>query len=274
MILIDMHVHSVYSDGACTVEELARKAKSQRLSLLSLTDHDTTDGIVPFLQACRHYKVPALAGLELAADEDFTLHILGYRIDPLDKEMALKLAELRRRRCVRNAEICEKLRELGFAITIDEVEAEANGAVIARPHIAAVMRKKGYITTTRQAFEKYIGLGCQAYVSRALLSAEECIAMIKKVGGLAVMAHPLQTKLSADGFDRLLARLKEAGLWGIEVVYTGYSPEQVFELMKIADKYSLYMTAGSDFHGSCLGSMDLGMPVSEDFLPWARLGIS
>lgn len=274
MILIDMHVHSVYSDGTCTVDELARKAKLRGLSLLSLTDHDTTDGLVPFLRACQHFNVPALTGLELAANEDFTLHILGYRIDPLDKNLAEKLAGLRQLRGVRNAEICEKLRGLGFAITLEEVEAEANGEVVARPHIAAVMLRKGYAATARQAFERYIGQGRPAYAARALLSAEECIAMIKKAGGLAVMAHPLQTKLCDEEFDRLLARLKEAGLWGIETVYTGHSSEQIFGLMRTADKYSLYPTAGSDFHSDLRGCADMGMQVSDDFLPWARLGVS
>lgn len=271
MTLIDMHVHSVYSDGNCTVEQLARRAKRLGLSLLALTDHDTTEGLNPFLSACEKYGVPALTGLELAADEDFTLHILGYRIDPDDAGLALKLAELRRRRGVRNAAICEKLQRLGMDISVEEVEAEANGEVVARPHIAAVLRKKGYVETMRKAFEKYIGLGRPAYVSRELMSAEDCIAAIKNAGGLAVMAHPYQAGLDSEELGELAGRLKDAGLWGIEAVYAGYSSEQTFELMKIAGKYSLYPTAGSDFHSS--GGDEIGMPVSEDFLPWARLGV-
>lgn len=273
MILIDMHVHSVYSDGACTVYELARRAKARGLSLLSLTDHDTTDGLIPFAHACSQYGVPALTGLELAADEDFTLHILGYRIDPRNAEMAEKLARLREKRGSRNEAICEKLRGLGFDINIAEVEAEAAGEVVARPHIAAVMRAKGYVTSAREAFEKYIGIGCTAYAARTLMSAEECIEMIRRAGGLAVMAHPLQARLGGEEFDKLLARLKKAGLWGIEAVYSGYSPAQIFELMRAAGKYSLYPTAGSDFHGNPGGVIGLGMPVSDDFLPWARLSV-
>lgn len=273
MILVDMHVHSAYSDGIRTPEELARRAKKLGLSLLSLTDHDTTDGLPAFLRACDRYGVPALAGIELAADEEFTLHILGYRIDPYNAELAVKLAELRERRRARNGIICEKLRGLGCDITIEEVEAEAKGKVIARPHIAAVMRKKGCVTTARQAFERYIGLGCPAYVARALMSAEECISAIQNAGGLAVMAHPYQCKLNCEEFNKLTARLKDAGLWGIETVYSGHSPEQIFELLGVARKYSLYTTAGSDFHGIGLGAGELGMSVSEDFLPWARLGV-
>lgn len=271
MILIDMHVHSVYSDGDCTVEQLAHKAGRLGLSLLALTDHDTTEGLNPFLSACERHGVPALTGLELAADEDFTLHILGYRINPDDADLAVRLSELRRRRRTRNASICEELRRLGLDVTLEEVEAEADGEVVSRTHIAAVLRKKGYVGSSRKAFEKYIGLGCPAYVSRELMSAEDCIAAIKNAGGLAVMAHPYQAGLERGEFEKLVARLKDAGLWGIEAVYAGYSSEQTLELMKIAGKYSLYPTAGSDFHGGA--SNEIGMSVSEDFLPWARLGV-
>lgn len=272
MILVDMHVHSAYSDGDCSVEQLARRAKRRGLSLLALTDHDTIDGLAPFLRECARYNIPALTGLELATDEPFTLHILGYRIDRHDAELAAKLTVLRRQRDERNAAVCERLRGLGFDITIEEVEAEANGDIVARPHIASVLRKKGYVRTTRQAFDKYIKLGSPAYVARKLMSAEECISVIRKAGGLPVIAHPWQTGLGLEELEKLAARLKDAGLWGIETVYAGYSAEQVFTLLRIAGKYSLYPTAGSDFHCGGNGA-DLGVPVSEDFLPWARLGV-
>lgn len=272
MMLVDMHVHSSYSDGALTVGQLARRARQRGLSLLALTDHDTTDGLAPFLRECERWNVPALTGVELAASESFTLHILGYRIDPDDAGLAGKLAGLRRYRGSRNAAICGKLQELGLDITLEEVEAEANGGVVARPHVASVLRRKGYAATTRQAFERFIGLGAPAYVPRELMSAEECISAIRQAGGLPVMAHPYQTGLAPEELEKVASRLKDAGLWGIEAVYAGYSAEQVFELMRIAGKYSLYTTAGSDFHSSGEG-LDIGMPVSEDFLPWARLGV-
>lgn len=272
MILVDMHVHSTYSDGTCSVEQLARRAQRRGLSLLVLTDHDTISGLVPFLRECGKCGVPALGGLELAADEPFTLHILGYRIDVGDAELSVHLTELRRLRGERNAAMCDRLRGCGLDITLEEVEAEANGEIVARPHIAAVLRKKGYVATPRQAFERYIGIGTPAYVPRVLMSAEECIAVIRKAGGLPVMAHPFQAGLDTAGLEKLAGRLKNAGLWGIEAVYAGYSAEQVFSLMRIAGKYALYPTAGSDFHSGA-GGLDLGMPVSEDFLPWARLGV-
>jgi len=271
MILVDMHVHSTYSDGTSTVEMLARRAKRRGLSLLCLTDHDTTEGLVPFIKACRYYGVPALSGVELSADSDFTLHILGYRINPRNAEMAAKLEELREQRGVRNAVICEKLRGLGFDVNAEEIEAEAKGEVVARPHIAEVMRKKGYVINTREAFNKYLSRGAPAYAPRMRLTAEECISIIERSGGLAVLAHPLQTNLNESGLHKLIARLKDAGLWGIEAVYAGHSPEQILQLLQIAGRYSLCPTAGSDFHGG--NNIEIGIPVSEDFLPWARLGV-
>lgn len=272
MILVDMHVHSTYSDGTCSVEQLARRAKQRGLSLLALTDHDTIDGLASFMRECGRCGVPALTGVELATDESFTLHILGYRIDPHDAKLANNLAVLRRLRGERNAAVCEKLRGLGMDITLEEVEAEADGEVVGRPHIASVMIRKGYVVTSRQAFDKYLKLGSPAYVRRDLMSAEECISMIRDAGGLPVMAHPYQTRLEDTRLKKLVARLKDAGLWGIETVYTGYSAEQIFELMQLAGRYSLYPTAGSDFHNGKNG-FEIGMSVSDDFLPLARLGV-
>lgn len=272
MILVDMHVHSTYSDGVYSVEQLARRAKQRGLSLFALTDHDTIDGLPSFLRECGCWGVPALTGVELATDEPFTLHILGYRIDPHDRKLAEALADLRRLRGARNAVVCEKLRKLGMDITLQEVEAEADGEVVGRPHIASVMLRKGYVTTSRQAFDKYLKLGSPAYVRRDLMSAEACISLIRNAGGLPVMAHPYQTNLEDSRLKRLISRLKDAGLWGIETVYPGYSAEQMFELMRIAGKYSLFTTAGSDFHNGKNG-FEIGMSVSEDFLPLARLGV-
>lgn len=272
MILVDMHVHSTYSDGTCSVEQLARRGKQRGLSLLALTDHDTTDGLESFTRECRRCGVPSLTGVELATDESFTLHILGYRIDPHDAKLTGKLADLRHLRGARNTSVCEKLRRLGMDITLEEVEAEANGEVVGRPHIASVMLRKGYVSTSRQAFDKYLKLGSPAYVRRDLMSAEDCISLIRDAGGLPVMAHPYQTRLEFSRLKRLAGRLKDAGLWGIETVYTGYSAEQIFELMRIAGRYSLYPTAGSDFHNG-KNCFEIGISVSDDFLPLARLGV-
>lgn len=273
MILIDMHVHSNYSDGTFSVEAIVRAARRRHLSFVSLTDHDTTAGLLPFISACRKYSIEGLTGIELSAESDNTLHILGFRISHNCSELEQKLTEIRNYRDERNVQICSKLQKLGFDIQIEDVTALSNGQVVARPHIARLMIQKGYVFTVAEAFFKYLGLGGTAYIPRVRLLPEECISLIKQAGGVAVLAHPAQTHLDDDSMDQLLRKLKDYGLWGIEAVYSSHSPEQIYKYLSIANKFGLFPTAGSDFHGANSQVTDLGIPVSEDFLPWARLGV-
>ena len=273
MILIDMHVHSTFSDGTNSVEALAAAAKRRHLSLLSLTDHDTTAGLPPFKAACEKAGVTSLPGIELSAAAPYTLHILGFRIDAGDAALNERLAYVRRMRDERNETICANLRKLGFDITVAEARELSGGEVVARPHLARLMVQKGFAGSYAEAFSKYIGDGGSAYVPRVRLTAEECVSLITGAGGLPVLAHPYQTGLEGEELERLLARLRDAGLWGLEAVYSSHSAEQIYSYLALAEKFGLYPTAGSDFHGGNSPGIDLGMPVSEDFLPWARLGV-
>lgn len=273
MILIDMHVHSTFSDGTYSVEALAAAAKRRHLSLLSLTDHDTTAGLPPFKAACEKAGVTSLPGIELSAAAPYTLHILGFRIDAGDAALNERLAYVRRMRDERNETICANLRKLGFDITVAEARELSGGEVVARPHLARLMVQKGFAGSYAEAFSKYIGDGGSAYVPRVRLTAEECVSLITGAGGLPVLAHPYQTGFEGEELERLLARLRDAGLWGLEAVYSSHSAEQIYSYLALAEKFGLYPTAGSDFHGGNSPGIDLGMPVSEDFLPWARLGV-
>ncbi|MDO5562874.1 MAG: PHP domain-containing protein [Synergistaceae bacterium] len=273
MILIDMHVHSTSSDGTYAPEKLPLAAKHRHLSFVSLTDHDTTSGLPRFAAACHNVGIGGLCGIELSADADFTMHILGYRIKPGCKAFENKLEDIRMYRDKRNVEICDKLQKLGMDVTVEGAAKYSNGEVVARPHIAHMMIAKGYVSSIYEAFAKYIGAGGSAYVPRVRPSAEECIEMISGAGGLAVLAHPAQTRLADDKLEALLSRLKDAGLWGLEAIYSSHSPEQICKYLGMADKFGLCSTAGSDFHGANSPGTELGMPVSEDLLPWARLGV-
>lgn len=274
MLTIDMHVHSTYSDGTATVEEIAYAAKKRGLALISLTDHDTTAGVAPFMKVCKHYEVNGLSGIELSAEADFILHILGYRIDSNTTELELALDKIRLHRDERNVQICDKLQKLGMDIQIEEVRALSKGQVVARPHIATLMLSRGYAANRAQAFAKYLGRGGLAYVARQRFSAEKCIELIKNAGGLAVIAHPLQAGLDDENLRKLISRLKDAGLWGIESIYSGNEPAETYKCLSLAKEFELYSTAGSDFHGSVRPTVTIGKVVTEDFLPWARLGIS
>lgn len=271
MRIIDMHVHSTFSDGSYTPEQLVAAAKKRGVSLLALTDHDTTSGVASFLSVCRARGVCGLSGIELSAEAPYTLHILGYRMDPQNAELQRRLAEVRDKRNERNVKICQKLRELGCDIDIEEVKKISGGEVIARPHIAKLLVQKGYVPTPGMAFIKYLDRHGAAYVARERLSAEECISLIRGAGGVASLAHPAQCMLDRDGLEALIARLKEAGLWGVEAVYGSNDPQITRLHMELASKFGLFTTAGSDFHGSGRPGIDIGMTVGDGFLPWARL---
>lgn len=273
MLLIDMHVHSRFSDGRHTPAQLAAAAKKRGLALLALTDHDTTAGLPDFMEACGREGVHGLCGIELSAAAPHTLHILGYRITPGAGNLEKRLADIRRQRSERNVKIFEKLNKIGLRVRIEEAEALTGGEVLARPHIAQLLVDKGYAFSIGDAFMKYLDRGGAAYVSRERISAEECIELIREAGGVAVLAHPAQCRLDDAGLDALAARLKKAGLWGIEAVYGSNSHETTLRHLALAQRFGLYATAGSDFHGTDGHSGEIGMVVSDDFLPWARLGI-
>ena len=273
MIIIDMHVHSTYSDGTCTPAQIARLAKRQGLFMAALTDHDTTSGLASFAAACADEHIAGLCGIELSAEAPFTLHILGYRITPGSPQMEERLCYIRRCRQERNLKICEKLRGMGMDVSVEEAEKYSGGEVVARPHIARLLIDKGYVSDISEAFTKYLARGGAAYVPRVRLSAEECISLVRSAGGLAVLAHPHQTGLDEEALSALTARLKEAGLWGIEAIYGSNSPEMTYRHLELARRFGLFATAGSDFHGGNKPGISVGIPVSDDFLPWARLGI-
>lgn len=273
MKIIDMHVHSRFSDGTFTPERLAAAAKRRGLSLMALTDHDTTAGLPSFMRACADCGVRGLTGIELSAEAPFTLHILGYRIRLKDAVLESRLEDVRRARDARNDKICAKLNALGFDMTMDEVREASNGQVVARPHFARVMVRKGFVANETQAFIRYLDRRGAAYVARERLSAEECISLIRGAGGVASLAHPAQCRLPDDELEALIARLKEAGLWGLEALYGANSPEYTYHSMELAGKFGLYPTAGTDFHGDSSHIPDLGMTVCDELLPWARLNV-
>jgi predicted metal-dependent phosphoesterase TrpH len=240
---------------------------------MALTDHDTLDGWKDFKRGCGAFSISPVPGVELSAMSGRTVHILGYRMErPEPLENALEW--VRDRRNARNGMMISRLRENGLEITLDDVKREAGGRVIARPHFARALVAKGYVPDIPSAFTRYIDRGGAAYVPREGLSPEDCVRTIREAGGLPVLAHPSLTGLDAEGLGELLDMLKGRGLWGLECISSHCSSEAAYGYLSIADKYSLFPTAGSDFHGSNRPQAELGVQVSDDFLPWARLGVN
>jgi predicted metal-dependent phosphoesterase TrpH len=271
LLKIDLHLHSTFSDGTFSPEELVRALKAEKVSVAALTDHDTVDGTGAFLAQCRQASIKGVAGVELSAKYERTLHILGYRFDAENGALRSALEKNKKAREERNVLICEKLKELGFDITLEEVRAYAGSDVIGRPHMARVLQNKGYVPNVKAAFEKYLKRGAPAYVPRVLLSAEESVRRIREAGGLPVMAHPLQTTPDRDDLPAVLRPLKEAGLWGLECWFAGGGVCDVYRCLSIADEFGLCPTAGSDFHGGGHRGARVGVIVDDGLLPWARL---
>jgi predicted metal-dependent phosphoesterase TrpH len=259
--MLDLHVHSSYSDGSETPEALVALAKAAHVRALALTDHDNAFGVPEFLAACREAELVGIAGVEVSANvESGTLHILGLGIDAGNEALRDALNEVLEGREERNMRILEKLQDLGFNITYDEVLEMAGEDVVGRPHFAQVMVARGWVDSIEEAFSRYLEKGAAAYVNRFRFQPEEAIAIIRGAGGVPVMAHPMSVTEDFAELREVVANLTDAGLRGIEAYYNGHSPETTLECLRLAKRYGLLVTGGSDFHG-------------EDVKPGIRIGI-
>jgi len=271
MKFIDLHTHSTASDGSLSPEELVRHAHDKGLAAIAVTDHDTIDGIGQALQEGQKIDMEVIPGIEISVDFDPEMHILGYFFDSSYMNIENTLEVLRKNREERNPRMVKKLNEMGFDISMDEVMEQAGGRIVARPHIARVMMKKGYVESVSEAFEKYLSAGKPAYIKRKMLSPEEGIKEIIKAGGLPVLAHPIYLELDFKSLDKLLEYLVDKGLKGIEAHYVDNSEEETQNLLKLADKHKLLVTGGSDFHGSFKPNIEIGVGFGNLHVPYELL---
>lgn len=269
--LIDLHTHSTASDGSMSPRELVRHAKEKGLLAVALTDHDTIDGVEEALEEGAKIGIEVIAGVETSVDFSPEMHILGYFFGDTYKNMEPTLEKLRINRTERNPKMVEKLNSLGFDITMEEVRAEAKGNIVARPHMASVLMKKGYVKSIQEAFEKYIADGKPAFVKKDKLTPEECIEAITKAGGIPVLAHPIFLDLSWAKLDELVARLVKAGLKGIEAYYVENKGNDTGNLLRLAIKYGIIATGGSDFHGSFKPDIEIGVGKGKLRVPYEVL---
>ena len=263
MSYVDLHCHSTASDGTLSPRDVVRLAGQSDLSGLSLTDHDTIAGVREAADEARKLNLTFIPGIEISCTypPPGTMHLLGYGIDPDSSVLHEMTQQLIDARDKRNPRIIRKLKELGVAITMDEVEQEAKGQVVGRPHIAAVLQRKGYVTSIKQAFDKYLGQGAAAYFDKERMSPSRALDLIKQSGGMPVLAHPIQLRTTNDAeLDRVIKDLVDLGLVGIETIHSDHDDALVERYTRLADKYRLLKTGGSDFHGS----------NKEVSLGWAR----
>ncbi|HEY82142.1 MAG TPA: PHP domain-containing protein [Dehalococcoidia bacterium] len=270
---VDLHVHSTASDGRLSPEEVVRKAAELGLAVIALADHDSVDGIIPALRAAREFpQLKLIPAVEVSTDvPSGEVHILGYFIDYTSVELAEALARFRNSRERRAQGMVAKLAKLGIHIEWQRVKELAGDGSIARPHIAQAMLEKGYISSIREAFDKYIARDGPAYVEREKLTPVQAVELIVQAEGLAVMAHPL----TAPDPEAMIGELKSAGLVGLEAYYDGYTAEEINTLVGLAERHGLIATGGSDYHGldesdeTMMGGVEVPVASAEKLMALA-----
>lgn len=265
---VDFHTHSTRSDGTMTPTELVHHAKSMGLSAFALTDHDSVDGIAEAKAAAEEVGIEFIPGIEFSAAEDTETHIIGLFLDPQNETLLSTIEKLKNSRRRRMEDVCSKLRGLGFHITHDEALEAAGGTFVGRAHIAKVMVEKGYCSTVRECFDKYIGLGKPAYSEKTELTAVEAVKAIRAAGGIAYLAHLNQTGFDIDRLRALLQKLKDAGLNGIEGYYPEYTPEHICQYRNLAIELKLSLGGGSDFHGKMKPHIQIGTGTGNLNIPY------
>ena len=255
---VDLHSHTRASDGSLTARELVREAVKHGVRVLAVTDHDSTEGLADAIdEAAKHPPLTIVPGIEINCDVDGgEIHILGYFIRYETDWFQEFLRSQREERIQRVHKIAARLAELGMPIDPQEVFDLVQEGSAGRPHVAQVMIKHGYVKNLREAFDKYLAAGKPANVSRRRLTPNEAIEMIRKVGGVPVLAHPGLADL-----DEKIPEMVKAGLQGIECYYLEHSATQTANYLQMCKDLGLIATGGSDYHGPHLGRPNpLGTP--------------
>ena len=260
---IDLHAHTTASDGSFTPTELVEAAHGLGLRALAVTDHDTLAGLGEARAAAQRVGLDLVAGVELSVEDDGgRFHLLGYGFDPANAALAETLITLRRSRAARNDLMAARMSELGLPVTMDDVRAEAgeDALVIARPHFARALIKKGIVGSVAEAFDKYLSTGKPLYLPKEVLTPRDAIALIHGAGGVAVMAHPGLVPLDEAALDaRVTSLAQKDGLDGIEAYYSQHSQADTDRFLALAARLGLLVTGGSDFHGTVKPHVPLGI---------------
>jgi hypothetical protein len=270
--VIDLHCHTLHSDGTDTPEGLALLGEAARLSALCLTDHDTLGGIPGFLAMQPQVKVRLLVGTELSCRFlGQSLHVLGLLVNPEDAVFQARLEELRGRREDRNRRMILRLAELGCPISLEDVQAHAETPLLSRVHFAKALATRGFVKRAHEAFERLIGDDCPGFVPREELSPGEASRWIREAGGVPVVAHP--GRFTGGGFrwDEAMADLQRQGLEGLEGFYGEYRASEQKYFVALAARLGMVVTGGSDYHGANKPGLRLGrgrggLQVPDDLL--------
>jgi len=248
----DLHIHTSFSDGLLSPEDVVNKAHEAGLTIIAITDHDTVDGLPRAMAEGSRVGIKVIPGIEFTTDLPGTeVHILGYYIDYKADWLLELLKRIRNDRINRIYKIVEKLKKLGINVDVNEIlklaclpAGRVDIGSVGRPHIARVLLQKGIVNSIQEAFNKYLDYNAPAYVPHFKLTPSEAVRTVRRAGGIPVYAHPAVSKK-----DDIIPELIKEGLAGIEVYYSKHSDSQVKHYLSLAKKYGLLFTGGSDFHG-------------------------
>lgn len=274
MKAVDLHTHSNKSDGSFSPAELVDYAVAKGLSAVALTDHDTIDGLeeaVSHADALRQVGKPSVEvvpGIEFSTKhEGQDVHIVGLYIAYDAPEFRSKLQEFVDSRTGRNIKMCRNLNEAGIDITYEKLQERNPDAVITRAHYASYLFEEGYVRNRQEAFAKYLGDHTKYFVPREKVTPTQAVSLILQVGGIPILAHPPLYHMGRERLDSLVSALKDAGLMGIESIYSTYTNQDERDMRRLADKYDLLQSGGSDFHGANKPNLDLGNGYGKLFVP-------
>ncbi len=268
---IDLHTHTICSDGSMTPRELVRHAKEAGLTAVAVTDHDSVNGLKEALMTGSELAIEVVPGIELSAKSDTECHILGYFIDPDSDTLKSAMRRIHQVRRERIEETCFMLKKHDIIVTLDEVDGIANGGIVSRAHIARLMVKKGYSQSIREAFDLWLNVGCPCYSDAQALSDTEAVELIREAGGDAYLAHLHLTRKEDAELEAFVRKLKKAGLTGIEGYYTEYTDEHNRKYRDLAKRLDLKLSGGTDFHGKYKPHIAIGKGYGNLVIPYSIL---
>jgi predicted metal-dependent phosphoesterase TrpH len=265
--VIDLHTHSTISDGSDPPERIAELAAEAGCSAVALTDHDRQDGVSTAAARAAELGVRLVPGCEISCEHPGTMHVLVYFLDPGEGPLQDELVRLQEVRDTRNRNMADLMASLGLPVTYDEIQAEAGGKGAGRPHIAAILVRKGVVGSVQEAFDVWLAKGKPAYMDKERLTAERALELARASGGVPVLAHPLSLGLDPGPLDSLVGELAGLGLAGLEAIYGRYSPEEREGLAGLAGRHRLVVTGGSDHHGTYKPDLQVGVGRGDLHVP-------
>lgn len=268
MRTVDLHVHSDKSDGSLTPSQLVDLAADKGLCAFALTDHDTTAGVKEAVAAGQKKGIEVIPGIEFSTEyHGKDIHIVGLFIDEDAPAFQAQLDSFVNARIVRNRKMCERLQADGIDISYEKLLEAFPGSVITRGHYSRYLLEHGYVKSLPEAFDRYLGDHTRYFVPREKISPADAVRLILAVKGIPVLAHPTLYHMGQDALNRLVSTLKETGLIGIEAIYSTYSAGEEREMRRLAAKYGLLVSGGSDFHGKSKPKLEMGTGYGRLFIP-------